>query len=89
MYKMHSLYKIIYKKYVYNVRQKCLYFLILQNSLLVPIVKYFYKYLVQDTILSEISMIKIRIEITSGKSKTDFPRHTGRIQLDRRIVFHN
>lgn len=63
-----------------------LYFFILQNSLLV---KYFYKYLVQDMILSEISMIEIRIEITSGKSKTDFPRHTGRIQLDRRIVFHN
>lgn len=63
-----------------------LYFFILQNSLLV---KYFYKYLVQDMILSKISMIEIRIEITSGKSKTDFPRHTGRIQLDRRIVFHN
>lgn len=63
-----------------------LYFFILQNSLLV---KYFYKYLVQDMILSEISMIEIRIKITSGKSKTDFPRHTGRIQLDRRIVFHN
>lgn len=44
---------------------------------------------IQDMIRSEISMIEIRIEITSEKSKTDFPRHTGRIQLDRRIVFHN